>query len=307
MNTRATILLLSLGAFGYGCEQSSSPTDSGASGARGTTTESKAAAPYPDVRKDGAAYQERRARHVKAWARASELPDCAKQQLAPSDVALCARAVETRAALRQAEEEQATDDAILDAALEYAAAAEAARARFQGYAMVWVMGKDPRQLETVEVVAPKPKPKAKSDAKKAAPKKHTKDDGHEHSPADLALKSTGTPYSGLLNGYAGATSEGLRRLTTAVRFAPPNVRDAALARYDAFLAQYPTSAVALRQLKEAEFLEPDRAFRSKIAEVRSKKRAKTRTGQDASPAPKPTTPAPRPTTKPLPKSAPHAH
>ena len=299
MNTRATILLLSLGAFGYGCEQSASPTDSGVSGARGPTTEGKsaspsekAATPYPDARKDGAAYRQRRARNVEGWAYSRELPDCIGKQLTPADVALCTRAAEMRAALRQAEEEQATDDAILEAASQYAAAAEAARARFQGYAMVWVMGKDPRQVETVEVVAPKTGVRA--DAKTAADEKHTKDDGHEHSPAELALKSTGTPYSDLLNGYASATTEGLRRLTTALRFAPPSVRDAALARYDAFLDQHPKSAIALRQLKEAEFLEADRAFRSKISEVRSKKRAKTKTDPGASPAPKPTTPATMP-------------
>ncbi len=321
MNIRATIFLLSLGALGYGCEQSSSSSTSGSgasksSGASGTSDASgKVASPFPDPRANGTAYQERRASNAKAWASAAALPDCAALPVPRADVALCARAAEARATLRKAEEERATDDVVLEAAAAYARAAESVRGRFQGYAMVWVMGKDPRKIETVEIAAPAAE--ARRGSEPAHPEKGhdkgkskgKKDDGHGHghSPADLAMKSTGTPYTGLLSGYTGATREGLRRLTVALRYAPPGVRDAALAHYDAFLDQYPGSRVALEQLHEAELLEPDREFRAKVSEVRSKKRAKPAAAQSADKSPKPAPKPKAPVAPATPDHEPHAH
>lgn len=295
MNTRATILLLSLGAVGYGCDQSPAEPAPVSKSPGAPQTASK---PPPDPRADGAAYKTRRALNVKAWARARALPDCGGRDLPDQDLALCARVVETRAALRKAEEANATDDVVLAAAFDHAAASEAVRERFQKYAMVWVMGKDPRTLETVEVVDPNEE--ARRTAKNAPEPGDDGDEGdkhagHDHAPGAHALKSKGTPYTSLLNGYTVATSEGLRRLTVALRFAPPDVRDAALARYDAFLDRYPESRVALSQLQEAELLEPDRAFRATVADVRSKERAKPAAVQSETAAEKTATkPAPGP-------------
>jgi len=195
MNTRATIFLLSLSAFGYGCESKSSATEPKETSEKPATTQAgKSVSPFPDLRKDGKAYSERRALNARSWGRTAPLPSCEDRQLDASDVALCKRAVEARAALRKAEEEGASEKELLQAAFDYADVAQAVATRFQGYAMIYVMGKDPREVVTVEVASPKAEAarKAKKTAagdkdKPQGKKADGHDHGHDHGPGAHAI------------------------------------------------------------------------------------------------------------------------